>query len=318
MSMTVQLSMFDLKTCGPIVNATSSPASAAGPSPSLSPDGPTTARCGPAHVPVSRFRSLDSEKAMPTSATSGPLFTASSPSAALQQSLESRLRARMDASGSPEFALTWRLQDMPAGPPLCRLQPSARRTEGSGFTGWRSPGVESVRNSARAIDQQDNMSGWGLEQEAEITSGMMPREAARLRPETLARKGLAAWPTPEAGAFGTADVERLKARREAIKAKGINGNGFGLTTHQAAMLASWATPQSRDHKGAPGKAAQDNGGFQASLPADVAASGPTPSGSPGPTARRGGLSPIFVAWLMGFPKIWDDCATNISTKRAKR
>ena len=36
---------------------------------------------GPEVVPVSRFRARDSEKAMPTNATSGPLFNASSPSA---------------------------------------------------------------------------------------------------------------------------------------------------------------------------------------------------------------------------------------------
>ena len=134
--MSDQLSMFDLETCGPIVSATSSPASADGPMPSGLPDGPTTGPSGPAHVPVSRFRAQDSAAAMPTSDTSGPLFNASSPSAALQWSLANRLRRRMAVSGSLLFALTWRDVDMPSGVPICQLRASARRTSGSGFGAW--------------------------------------------------------------------------------------------------------------------------------------------------------------------------------------
>ena len=134
-----QLSMFDLTTCGPIVSVTSSEALEAGASPSDLPDGRTTAQSGPAHVPVSRFRAQDSGRAMPTNDTSGPLFTASSPSAGLQRSLESRLRARMEGNGSPLYALTWKEQDMPAGPPICALRASAHPTSASGSGGWPTP-----------------------------------------------------------------------------------------------------------------------------------------------------------------------------------
>jgi hypothetical protein len=100
--------------------AISSPGLAAGRSPLNSPDGQTPNPPGPAPVRVSRFRALDSEKAMPINDTCGPLFTRSSPSADLQRSLESRLRARMDVNGSPEYALTWKDWDMPSGvPDLC-------------------------------------------------------------------------------------------------------------------------------------------------------------------------------------------------------
>jgi hypothetical protein len=88
--MSEQLTLWDTD------NATSSPGSADGASPCASPDGRTIGRSGQAHVPVSRFRSLDADKAMPTDATCGPIFTASSPSTSLQLSLESRLRAKMD------------------------------------------------------------------------------------------------------------------------------------------------------------------------------------------------------------------------------
>ena len=122
-----------------IRNATSSPASAGGRMRSGSPGGPMTSPSGLAPVRVSRFRARDSGRAMPTNDTSGPLFTASSPSAALQRSLENRLRAALGVNGSPEYALTWKHWDMPSGPPICALRASARRTSDSGFTGWPTP-----------------------------------------------------------------------------------------------------------------------------------------------------------------------------------
>lgn len=54
------------------------------------------------------------------------------------------------------------------------------------------------------------------------------------------------WPTPSAsmdsGNTGTA----WEARREAVRSRGINGNGFGLILPMAAQLASWRTPMSTD------------------------------------------------------------------------
>lgn len=117
----------------------SSPASVDGRSLSVSPGGPMIVPSGPAHVPVSRFRARARTKAMSTNDTSGPLFTTSSPSAALQRSLENRLRARMDVNGSLEFVLTWKIWDMPSGLPICALRASGRPISGKDFTGWLTP-----------------------------------------------------------------------------------------------------------------------------------------------------------------------------------
>lgn len=133
-------------------SATSSPALRAGPMPSRSPAGPMTAKSGPPAVPVSRFRARDAGLAMPTNDTSGPLFTASSPSAALQRSLESRLVARMDVNGSPEYALTWSTWDMPSGPPICRLRASAPRISGKDFSGWPTPRKSDDQGGPRQYD----------------------------------------------------------------------------------------------------------------------------------------------------------------------
>ena len=121
------------------------------------PDIALRGRSSPAHVHVSRFRRLDSEKAMSTNDTSGPLFTASSPSAALQRSLESRLRARTGGSGWPLFAMTWRPADMPSGPPSCQLAASARRTSATACSGW--PHAERRRCGSGRPDATGEVSG---------------------------------------------------------------------------------------------------------------------------------------------------------------
>jgi hypothetical protein len=43
----------------------------------------------------------------------------------------------MGAYGSPEYALTWKEQAMPSGPPISRLRALAHRTSDSGSTGLR-------------------------------------------------------------------------------------------------------------------------------------------------------------------------------------
>ena len=150
-------------------SAISSQESQDGASPSGTPDGPTKDPCGQGRVRVSRFRAQESGKALPTKDTYGPLFNNSSPSASLQRSLESRLRARMDGSGCPLFALTWSHWDMPAGPPICRLRASGHRTSGKGCGGWPTPRVttngghgspERATDGKARLEDQVQGAGW--------------------------------------------------------------------------------------------------------------------------------------------------------------
>lgn len=99
------------------------------------PDG-VIGQSGPALVPASRFPQPESSVAPQTSAISGPSSSASSRSAALQLSLENRLRAALDVNGSLEYALTWKHWDMVSGAPILALRASGRRTSDNGFTGW--------------------------------------------------------------------------------------------------------------------------------------------------------------------------------------
>ena len=120
-------------------NATSSPGSADGPTQLDWLESPTTPSCGPDHALASRTRQPDAGSQTTTCATFGRTCDDSSPSANLQQSLENRLRARLAAYGSPEYALTWKRWDMASGPPICALRASPRRTCGSDCGGWAMP-----------------------------------------------------------------------------------------------------------------------------------------------------------------------------------
>ena len=115
--------------------STSSQGSEDGPKPSESQDGREIDRFGQDHVPVSPFPVQGEEKDRRMKDTSGPNSCGSSRSADLQQSLESRLRARLGCDGSTVFSMTWSVVDTPAGRQISRLQASARRTKDSGFIG---------------------------------------------------------------------------------------------------------------------------------------------------------------------------------------
>lgn len=70
-----------------------------------------------------------------TTVISGRRSATSSRSAALQRSLESKLRARLEGTGSPLYELTWKRWDMPQGAPICALRASALITSGSDSSG---------------------------------------------------------------------------------------------------------------------------------------------------------------------------------------
>jgi hypothetical protein len=149
---------------------------------------------------------------------------------------------------------------------------------------------------------------------------------------------LAPWPTPDAQAMNDgADLGRHMARLADLKANGINGNGAGLTlgvavqfagwptpmagtpateTYNAAgntdssrmteaLLAPWATPTAGDAKAAGSRNTSTSKAHAGTSLTDQVMGdlgqgrGPTPSGSPAPTASSGPyrLNPRFSLWL---------------------
>ena len=302
-----------------LVSVISLAASGDGHMPSASPDGEAE-QSGQQAAPVSRFRARDSEKALTTNATSGPLFTASSPSADLQRSLENRLRARMDGNGSPLYALTWKIWDMPAGPPICALRASARRISDSDCSGWPTPVVKDDNKSVEAHLRMKARMGGGRKK---ITSLQ------------VMAKTVAGWPTPNTPSGGRSiSIEKMDATGRTIDGKKHTASlehavkfaaGWpspttstggpepeGKTGRKLATIAGWAPP--RVATGGNGNPTRANDG-KARLEDQV--HGTTVALSHAPTEKRGQLNPEFTRWLMGYPDGWTPSVdTEIQSSRS--
>ena len=117
-------------------NAISLPALAAGAAPSASPASPTTTPCGPDPVPASRSPSPENKAVSTTPDTSGPSGSVSSRSAALQSSLENRLRPLLD--GSDLCEVTWKPWTTPWGACLSKPRARVRTTCGTATGLWQT------------------------------------------------------------------------------------------------------------------------------------------------------------------------------------
>jgi len=182
-------------------------------------------------------------RAFSTRGIYGPLFIGSSPSAVLQSSLESRLRAELDGHGSPEYVLTWKTLDMPSGPPICALRASARRTSDNGSSGWPTASARDWRDgrsnqhgvNARPLNEVAMLAGWPSPatpsggrsvsiEKMDATGRTMDGRKHTASLEHAVK--FAGWPTPDAGTTGAKDA--------------TNRQGGASLAH----LAGWPTPQS--------------------------------------------------------------------------
>lgn len=267
---------------------------------------------------------------MPTNDTSGPLFTASSPSARLQSSLENRLRARLDANGSPEYALIWKHWDMLSGLPICALRASARRTSGRGSTGWPTVSAGDAKGRKYQYDQHDKTkprlsleglcTGWPTPKAEEDGRTLEQYEAGRMR-GFEARRGktsggpsskqgtlaiavqLTGWPTPNTPSGGPNSKRKER------------GAG-GADLEEVANMAGWATPTARDHKD--GASTLDNTPINSLLGRQVSLSpAPMENSDASPQTKRASLNPRFSLWLQGYPIAWAHCAEAV-TRSARR
>ena len=181
--------MFDQTTCEATRSATSLPAWESGPTRSGMPVGATTDLFGPVPVRANLSPRQAQDLALLTSGTFGRTSTGSSASAALQSSLESRLRARTQALGSTLYTLTWKPWVTPSGVSRFRLRASVRRTSETDFTGWPTPTAALAQKGVRTFE-----------------GGLL--EAMRNHgPDLAASACLAGWPTPSCNNDRTGNPE---------------------------------------------------------------------------------------------------------------
>ena len=286
-----QSQTFPLMISEDFPSATSSPESADGPSPSDLPDGTMTDLFGQVHVPASHSAPPVRARRPMTDAICGLRGFLSSRSGALQSSLESRLRRRLDGAGSTLFALTWRAKGTPSGRPYCQLAASARLISETDFGSWATPRV-SDQTAGRILNENgqrvsaSGIYGANLSDQATLASWPTPMAG------TPAQKGyneagntdsgrktvaLTTWPTPQSrdgDHSRSGQVERTGGRRrnlddyvtltswptpraEDSESSGMrHSRGVADTLTAVATLSTWATPTASDHKGAPSASAQ--------------------------------------------------------------
>ena len=219
-----------MKSLG-ILNATSSPGSASGPTPCGKPDGLMTNRSGLEAVPASPSAKPGSKKALPTIGTSGLTGKPLSKSAVLQELLESRLRAR--SIGSILYKLTWKHRTTPSGRQICALRASAARISVSEFTllGWQTP------DATNRVRDAETLVKCAAFRKRNANQNSVPLYLA----ETVI---LAGWPTPT---VGNGRRSQIPANASAT-GKRPDGSKATVALPMITQLAGWPTTTTRDWK----------------------------------------------------------------------
>lgn len=259
------------------------------------PESPMTRPCGRVAALANLTARQAREGGLTTRETYGGPSAGSSTSAALQQSLESRLHQRLGAAGSPEYVLTWKHWDMLSGPPICALRARGRKpkdglcvtvresgnpssserpTSDSGYSGWGTPLSQHANGEPEAfLDRKRKSIERGSTMGVSLTDLNMQAKAY-----------LAGWPTPMSRDHFPAHTPEYIAEKRAL--------GHGMSNlNDSAQLVGWPTPRMADGEknvrtaeGAAREIAR-KGGPQDTAQAATLAGWPTPNAMHG----RGGL-----------------------------
>ena len=306
--------------------------------------------CGQDHAPANRSHQQGAEQAQQTSDISGRNSTVWSRSAALQESLVSRLQVRLAPLGSTLYKLTWRKKTTPQGWSYSQLVASAHRTKDKGSIGlakthWPSP-ISSTggpskdpmnprkQNSGNPLATAAQLAHWSTPRTTDGTGGPSPvkiqdGKAGRVSKTTGQTFGinladqakLSHWPTP----LGQDQIGSARTTTKAQKwSDPSSPQQMSHTSLDAARLAHWPTPIKSDARGSAGaeprKMAELPNLVRLTGPARLTATGQIQIGSTAEMTNGGQLDPAHSRWLMGLPTEWDDCAATVtlSSRRKRR
>lgn len=192
---------------------------------------------------------------------------------------------------------------------------------------WHTPTInpQAPNSSSNIVDgptslQEQAQEMWPTPAASEARQGFQRRPdgmASDQNQQSLSTKA-ALWATPDAEAMNDREnPETFLARQAEAKAKGINGNGFGMPLAMQAKVATrdWSTPGANDGSRGADRVRRDNGQPNSSLKTDIE-NWPTPAvrdfkgTNLEPFADRGGGSkgeqlPNFVEHKWRTPQTMD-------------
>lgn len=286
-------------------NATSSRALEDGATPSGLRDGQTIGQCGLEAVPASRLVSRDHNEDLKTPDTFGPSTRNLLGSAALQSSLENKLRAQLHGSISCE--VIWKRWDTPWGQSLWKPRARVRTITGIDIGLW--PSMTS-NSPAKNYNEAGNSAGQ----------------------VALRKIIIALWPTATSRDYKDGSAESCKnvpvnsllgraihlglyptIRENESTGSKVPPNRQGGKAVKSLVLAMWSTLRATDgEKGGPRMSFGTGGSplpSQASTECNL---------SNAPMENGGGsLHPEFAGWEMGYPPEWLSCADLVTPSSRK-
>lgn len=237
----------------PSPNATSLPASEAGRSRLQEQVGLIIARFGREAVLASLSPRQAASADLLTSGTCGPTGTISSRSAALQQSLESRLRPLL--TGSDLCEVIWKPWTTPWGQCLSKPRARVRTISGTGSGLWQTMVADDAMDreggkvNSRGEPKPSAQALWATIRASDGEKGGPNMKFGAGGQPLPAMAAQSTWATPASQEPGGTAEAALERKRKAV----ANGKSLGISiTHLSHQVASaWPTPTSRDHKDGP-------------------------------------------------------------------